>query len=361
MPSSKYRITKPLTLLSSTFRHIEIALLLIAVVLVSRRYDCHAALSSLKKPPQRHYHQGHKSNKNKALTPTRRETFLQIFKRVSLVVPAVLTTTTAVHPAHGASSTSDVTITLEKAGDRVGLELYDVVFGSPPKPAVAIKQVLSQQQPELQAGMVLREYSSAQQLQQRLAEGPYPIRLVFWNLAAQGDAISDLGTPIVTAQDALDLAIRTSSSSDSIVTTTTTTPSVSSYEKTVLVPAPSNTCSVQSRRGDVLEIVYEAHLNGPDGPIYDSSARRGTGLPYQMILGSGDMLPGVDQGLYDMCPSEVRGIQIPSILAYGSRENKLFGIPPNTNLYWKVQLVSVNFVRAGDSRTRDELEGRVEY
>ena len=35
--------------------------------------------------------------------------------------------------------------------------------------------------------------------------------------------------------------------------------------------------------------------------VYDSSAQRGTGLPYQMVLGSGDMLPGVDQGLSMTC------------------------------------------------------------
>ena len=111
----------------------------------------------------------------------------------------------------------------------------------------------------------------------------------------------------------------------------------------------------------MLEILYEARVNSPTGIIYDASEFRGTGRPYQMVMGSGDMLPGVDQGLYDMCPGDVRLLQIPPPLAYGSRGNKLFKIPPDATLYWKVKLVSVNSVRKDDPRTREEMEGRAEY
>jgi FKBP-type peptidyl-prolyl cis-trans isomerase len=101
--------------------------------------------------------------------------------------------------------------------------------------------------------------------------------------------------------------------------------------------------SQQSQRGDVLGIIYEAHLDSPTGRIYDASYQRGTGQqPYQMVLGSGDMIIGVDQGLYDMCINEIRGIYIPSRLAYSTRGNHNFVIPPNTNLYWKVQLIRID-------------------
>jgi FK506-binding protein 2 len=108
----------------------------------------------------------------------------------------------------------------------------------------------------------------------------------------------------------------------------------------VVVEQPAH-CQLQSQRGDILEIVYEAHMYSKQGPVYDASIQRGTGQPYQMVLGSGDMLPGVDLGLYDMCPGEVRELFLPPSLAYGQRGNRLYRIPPDTPLYWKVQLISI--------------------
>jgi FKBP-type peptidyl-prolyl cis-trans isomerase len=102
---------------------------------------------------------------------------------------------------------------------------------------------------------------------------------------------------------------------------------------------------IPSRAGDLLEIEYEAHMYSVKGPVYDSSAQRGTGQPYLCVLGSGDMLPGVDAGLVNMRPGEVRQLQIPSALAYGAKGNRLFKIPGNTNLVWIVRMVSVNSVR----------------
>ena len=100
----------------------------------------------------------------------------------------------------------------------------------------------------------------------------------------------------------------------------------------------------RSQRGDVLGILYEAHIESPTGPIYDASNQRGTGgqQPYQMVLGSGDMMIGIDLGLYDMCLNEIRGIYVPSRLAYSTRGNRMFHILPNTNLYWQVQLVRID-------------------
>ena len=43
---------------------------------------------------------------------------------------------------------------------------------------------------------------------------------------------------------------------------------------------------MKSRRVDVLEINYEACIGGKDGPVYYSSAERGTGKPYMFVLGS---------------------------------------------------------------------------
>ena len=269
----------------------------------------------------------------------------------------------------------DAAILLQSPNDRVGLQLMDVTIGNPPRQVVAVRNVLSQsldtrindERQKVQAGMVLNGYSSAAQVVERLKTGPFPLELTFRNLAAGGDAISDQGTPMVTAQDALDLARKTSDGNTEAVTTAQASSSSSTTGYSVTQLTESSPCSIQSRRGDVLEIRYDAYLDtpngdvGPNGAMYDSSDSRGTGQPYQMVLGSGDMLPGVDQGLYDMCPGDVRGLRIPPVLAYGSRGNKIFNIPPETSLYWKVELVSVNSVRKGDTRTRDEMEGRFKY
>jgi predicted secreted protein len=261
-----------------------------------------------------------------------------------------------------ATNGGDVTLTIQSAKDRIGLELIDVVIGNPPRAVVAIRRVVNYNNninsKYLQPGMVLRAYSYAVDVQQQLAKGPYPVQLTFSNLAAAGDAISDVGTPLVTSQDALDLARQTSS--DDSRRESNGTPEPNPYSITLLRDT-EKVCNIPSRRNDVLEIRYQAKIGGPDGIIYDSSATRGTGQPYQMVMGSGDMLSGVDQGLYDMCPGQVRGLYIPPMLAYGRKGNKAFRVPADTPIYWVVELVSVNGVRQGDPRTRDEMEGRFAY
>ena len=316
------------------------------------------ALSSCSRPSRRRLHCADPSKRSRPTS--RRETLQNVATAAMLGFGA----TVIASDSSWAASSSDVTVAVEKAGERLGLELYDVMIGTPSRPVVAIKSIVASNSKNryLQPGLVLRDFSSATQVQERLANGPFPVRLVFRNLAAEGDAISDLGTPIVTAQDALNLARRTTTSTAEATGDQTVvdraSPS-STYQVSVL---EQTTCRIESRRVDVLEIIYEAHVGGPEGPIYDSSLQRGTGQPYQMVLGSGDMLPGVDQGLYNMCPGEVRGLDIPPQLAYGSRGNKLFRIPPNASLYWKVELVSVNSVIKGDnSRSRDDMEQRAPY
>jgi FKBP-type peptidyl-prolyl cis-trans isomerase len=194
---------------------------------------------------------------------------------------------------------------------------------------------------------------------------------VFENLALGGDAVSDFGTPIVTSQDALKLAQQQSPPlQDPMRRLPVDKLPASSLRTTVLQRGEAQDCAnIQSRRGDVLEVSYEARVAagnavGSDvasGIVYDSSESRGTGQPYQMVLGSGDMLPGVDLGLYDACPGERRRIEVPAALAYGARGNKLFRIPPDSDLVWTVDILSINSIRPGEARTRDEMEGRFEY
>jgi FK506-binding protein 2 len=254
--------------------------------------------------------------------------------------------------AEAADSRSTVTLRLNSPDQKAGLKLGEVTIGNPPRTAVAVERVLPgglAERAGVQAGVVLLDFSNAKSVADRIRIGPYPIDLKFYNLAAGGDAFGDLGKPLVTAQDALELAKST--------TATTTEESEEKFVIRVLKQPPAS-CGIQSRRGDVLEINYEARIKSSNGPIYDSSAQRGTGLPYQFVLGSGDMIPGVDKGMYEMCPGEARLLEIPPVLGYGPRASKLFGIPSGSRLFWTVEVVTVNSVQKGDERTRDELEGR---
>jgi FKBP-type peptidyl-prolyl cis-trans isomerase len=239
---------------------------------------------------------------------------------------------------------------------RLGLELMDVTIGTPPRTVAAVRAMpfATRVTGAVQAGMILPDFDSAAAVSQRLANGPYPVTLVFANLASMtGDAIGDDEMPLVTAQDALNLAQQTSGGSSGTADSTTGSTKADAYTVAELSFA-DNSCTTRSRRGDVLEIEYEARWissssSSPldaakNGFVYDSSQQRGTGSSYFMVLGSGDMLPGVDLGLYDMCPGQVRGLTIPPRLAYSSKGNRTWRIPPNATLYWNVRLVSVNAV-----------------
>jgi hypothetical protein len=189
----------------------------------------------------------------------------------------------------------------------------------------------------LRPGMILPDFDSAASVQSYLTDPriPYPKQLVFQSMA--GDV---LATP------------------SSLSTDVPSTPVPSNSLQITKVQSMDGACGIRSRSGDVMEIVYEARYyiannnnnKNTDSPdriassvfLYDSSAQRGTGLPYQFVLGSGDMLPGVDQGLYDTCPGDIRILTIPPTLGYGkNRGNALFGIPPNSTLVWKVEVIAI--------------------
>ncbi|GAX16568.1 hypothetical protein FisN_7Lh294 [Fistulifera solaris] len=181
----------------------------------------------------------------------------------------------------------DVTLVIERPGETMGLELTNARIGS--RSVVTIQRILKPH-PSLLPGMILNDYESTVQLQERLRAGPYPVQLVFRNLAAGGDALSDLGTPLVTAPDAWRLAQQTAGTV-SVSSSTTTSP----YEKTIL--QTTRECSIPSRRGDVLEIKYEARFQSLQGPIYDSSERRGTGRPLPDGPQIGGYAPGCRFGI----------------------------------------------------------------
>lgn len=196
----------------------------------------------------------------------------------------------------------------------LGIQLKEIQKGDGSTILLVENASATQRSNGIRNGMILENFSTYSELQRGIQHGPYPLRLRF--RASDDSLLARLG-------------------SDSV------------YKITVMQPPAAQTCTLLSKRDDVLEINYEAKFEGlrQDGPTlltYDSSASRGTGQPYQTVLGSGDMLPGVDQGLYNMCVGEKRRIIIPPPLAYGSKGNKIFRVPPDQTLIWEVELVAIN-------------------
>jgi len=293
---------------------------------------------------------------------TRRKLIFESMITTQFLLTALGSPNTAI----ASSPNGIVTVRLESSKESLGVEIYDTTLRG--KNIVAIRRIIvpNKKNQFLSEGMILQPRGggiyTAKDLAQILRYGPFPLEVDFLNLAAGGDAISDMGTSIVTPKDALELAQKTENS-------TSQQQKGGGYSITTLQQT-QQTCAIQSRRNDVLEIEYEASYIVQDGTInkkilYDASAFRGTGnRPYQMVLGSGDMIPGVDQGLYDMCPGDKRLLTIPPVLGHGPNSRKLYNIPDNHQyLEWEVRLVTIDSTVKEDNNdaSREDRESRFAY
>jgi FKBP-type peptidyl-prolyl cis-trans isomerase len=86
--------------------------------------------------------------------------------------------------------------------------------------------------------------------------------------------------------------------------------------------------------GDTLTVDYTGKL--ADGTVFDTSVGR---QPIQFVLGTGQVIPGWDQGLMGMQEGGKRILIIPPNLAYG--DQGIGPIPPNATLTFEVTLVKV--------------------
>jgi len=352
--------------------------LLVAILMASRCHSWNINSHHNNCKPHRIQHQNQKTdlsqpqkynprqpklqNKEMETGITRRNLFLG-----SMVVAAQL----GLPKAAIASPNGIVTVLLESPRDSLGVEIYDTMLRG--QNVVVIRKIVVPTKINrfLYEGMILVPKNGgsyyAKEFVEKLKSGPYPLEVNFLNLAAGGDAISDMGSSIVTPRDALELAQRTEGSSSTSSTSTSNNLEQKSggYGITTLQQT-SQSCAIKSRRNDVLEIEYEASYIAEDGRkvVYDASAFRGTGRPYQVVLGSGDMIPGVDQGIYDMCPGDKRLLTIPPVLGHGPKSRKLYMIPDNyKNLEWEISLVTIDSTITADNNnvSRDDREGRFAY
>jgi len=100
--------------------------------------------------------------------------------------------------------------------------------------------------------------------------------------------------------------------------------------------------------GDGRECVKGAliltHYTGTlaDGTEFDSSHRKGR--PFECVIGTGRVIKGWDTGLMGMRVGGRRKLFVPAHLGYGERT--VNGIPPNSDLFFEIELLEV--------RTRDE-------
>ncbi len=109
-----------------------------------------------------------------------------------------------------------------------------------------------------------------------------------------------------------------------------TTPSGLKYEDTKVGTGAS------PQTGQRVTVHYTGTL--VDGTKFDSSRDRGA--PFSFIIGTGSVIKGWDEGVATMKVGGKRNLLIPAALAYRARSPGA-GIPPNSDLLFEVELLSV--------------------
>lgn len=89
--------------------------------------------------------------------------------------------------------------------------------------------------------------------------------------------------------------------------------------------------------GKLVSVHYTGTLKAT-GEKFDSSLDRGE--PIEFVLGSGQVIPGWDEGIAGMKVGEKRTLIIPSELGYGPVGSPPV-IPPNADLVFETELVAV--------------------
>ena len=90
------------------------------------------------------------------------------------------------------------------------------------------------------------------------------------------------------------------------------------------------------RLGNRVRVSYRAWLT--DGTLFESTASRGG--PLEFVLGDGEVLAALDEGVVGMRVGAKRRLIVPSDLAYGPR-GRLGSVPPFATLIYDVELLGI--------------------
>jgi FKBP-type peptidyl-prolyl cis-trans isomerase FkpA len=99
----------------------------------------------------------------------------------------------------------------------------------------------------------------------------------------------------------------------------------------------------EAASGNSLTVNYTGWLYDPTkadlkGLQFDSSLNTGR-TPLVFVLGSGQVIPGWEQGVPGMKVGGIRRLIVPATLAYG--DNRSGVIPPNVTLVFEIELLDV--------------------
>ena len=87
-----------------------------------------------------------------------------------------------------------------------------------------------------------------------------------------------------------------------------------------------------ARSGMRVRVSYRAWLT--DGTLFESTASRGGAVEF--VLGGGEVIPALDEGVLGMRVGAKRRLIVPSDLAYGSR-GRTGSVPPFATLIYDVE------------------------
>uniref|UniRef100_A0A672HKP1 peptidylprolyl isomerase n=1 Tax=Salarias fasciatus TaxID=181472 RepID=A0A672HKP1_SALFA len=104
----------------------------------------------------------------------------------------------------------------------------------------------------------------------------------------------------------------------------------------VTVTSKPEECDVHTKKGDFVKYHYNASLM--DGTPIDSTYNYGK--TYNIVLGANQVVPGMEDGLMDMCVGEKRHLVIPPHLGYGER-GVTGEVPGSAVLVFDIELVEM--------------------
>ncbi len=149
-------------------------------------------------------------------------------------------------------------------------------------------------------------------------------------------AASETPAPSATASDTPSAVVTPTTSGTPAVSGATgaNVPTVEGVTITVVKPGSGKALVA----GEPASFHYTGWLEGFESDKkFDSSRDRNQPLP--LTIGTGQVIPGWDQGLVGMQPGEVRRLEISSKMGYGEAGRP--PIPPNSTLFFEVEYVPV--------------------